>query len=920
MAGGFDGSIRINTKIDISDARASLVQLQKELKRVDSTIERNRKNLAKLSPKLAEYEAKRADLESGRALSLKLDRTDQERRATNAEYDYQLAKLKDEYAEVLKLQGDYNAALEEATRRQAELTGEIGEASEAYRDALAKAGRVEDVARASERLESSAQRVARKMLSWSTVMLGVRGVIGILRKSVNAFLSDNEGVANQLTAIWSALGNALGPIITRIIGLIQTLFATISAFIKAITGIDLVANYNAKALENQADATAAAGSAAEKAEKQLASFDEQNKLTDTSSSSGGGGGGGGIEIPSLLDEIDNWLTDFATKLGMTVKDVFFEWSDLTGEQILEKIVVGLSGLAGGMIGFVVGGPAGAALGAVIGIGVGLLASTVIFDHDAVVSGVEMLKSLIYVLSVAAGGLIGFFLGGPGGAAIGLTIGLGIAGFIAAVKIDWSGTENAIRSLRNEIRDCGDTIELAERSFANTEETINTTAATAEWYVGKLEELEAAGLDTADAHAKYNVIVEKLNDLLPNLNLVINEETGLIEGGTTAIRDQIAAWKNLAIQEALATRYKTELQAWADATVTLSEQEGKLAALQEEHVEIEGRLAAKYAELDLLTEQYNEELASSNGLFSENAGLVNEMETAQQGLMAEISQLNAELSNNEVAQSGLQAQMVKSQDAIDGYNDTVSAAEQAMIEFMNTTETTTAEVGESVDSMANDTTSSVGRMSANSISSVKRQRAQVVDETRKMRAEAGSAASGMESDFSSAWSGIQQDFANWGTFWQGPWTKLKNTFSTLGTSIGSAISGAVKNAINSVLSLIQSRINSAISIINGAIGIINKLPGVSVGYLSSVSLPRLAKGGVVNNPGMGVAAVIGEAGKEAVLPLERNTEWMDTLADKLAARIGSGTGQIVLQNYMNTRKVSEEIINYQTRRNFAMNNA
>lgn len=43
-------------------------------------------------------------------------------------------------------------------------------------------------------------------------------------------------------------------------------------------------------------------------------------------------------------------------------------------------------------------------------------------------------------------------------------------------------------------------------------------------------------------------------------------------------------------------------------------------------------------------------------------------------------------------------------------------------------------------------------------------------------------------------------------------------------------------------------------------------------------PALAKGGVVTNPTM---ALIGEAGKEAVLPLERNTGWMAELADKLA---------------------------------------
>ena len=44
-------------------------------------------------------------------------------------------------------------------------------------------------------------------------------------------------------------------------------------------------------------------------------------------------------------------------------------------------------------------------------------------------------------------------------------------------------------------------------------------------------------------------------------------------------------------------------------------------------------------------------------------------------------------------------------------------------------------------------------------------------------------------------------------------------------------------------------------------------------------PALAKGGVVDSATL---AMIGEAGKEAVIPLEKNTGWMDELAHKLSA--------------------------------------
>ena len=44
------------------------------------------------------------------------------------------------------------------------------------------------------------------------------------------------------------------------------------------------------------------------------------------------------------------------------------------------------------------------------------------------------------------------------------------------------------------------------------------------------------------------------------------------------------------------------------------------------------------------------------------------------------------------------------------------------------------------------------------------------------------------------------------------------------------------------------------------------------------IPYLAKGGIVDSPTL---AMVGEAGKEAVMPLENNTGWMSVLAHKLA---------------------------------------
>lgn len=145
-------------------------------------------------------------------------------------------------------------------------------------------------------------------------------------------------------------------------------------------------------------------------------------------------------------------------------------------------------------------------------------------------------------------------------------------------------------------------------------------------------------------------------------------------------------------------------------------------------------------------------------------------------------------------------------------------------------------------------------------------------------------------FQDAWKAVQNVFSNWGSFFSGLWNKIKTTFSKLGTNIANAISGSVKSGINGVITMIERTINRAIGIINGAITLINKLPGVSVGYVNELYLPRLAKGGIIDNA---TVAMIGEQGREAVVPLENNTEWMDRLADRIAARNNTPT-KVVLK--------------------------
>lgn len=99
-------------------------------------------------------------------------------------------------------------------------------------------------------------------------------------------------------------------------------------------------------------------------------------------------------------------------------------------------------------------------------------------------------------------------------------------------------------------------------------------------------------------------------------------------------------------------------------------------------------------------------------------------------------------------------------------------------------------------------------------------------------------------------------------------------------------------MNGLQALVKAPLNGVIGLINAAISGLNKikLPSIDIPFFGTVGgwgfnigkIPYLAKGGIIDNPTL---AMVGEAGKEAVVPLENNTQGLDLLADKLLERFG-----------------------------------
>lgn len=114
------------------------------------------------------------------------------------------------------------------------------------------------------------------------------------------------------------------------------------------------------------------------------------------------------------------------------------------------------------------------------------------------------------------------------------------------------------------------------------------------------------------------------------------------------------------------------------------------------------------------------------------------------------------------------------------------------------------------------------------------------------------------------------------------------------SVASGVAEFIGNIFTSIMNTVKGVINGIISLINGAIKAINKISvdipdwvpkygGRTIGF-NLKTIPELAEGGIIDKPTL---AMVGEAGREAVVPLENNTEWIDKLADKLGSKMVGG---------------------------------
>ena len=181
--------------------------------------------------------------------------------------------------------------------------------------------------------------------------------------------------------------------------------------------------------------------------------------------------------------------------------------------------------------------------------------------------------------------------------------------------------------------------------------------------------------------------------------------------------------------------------------------------------------------------------------------------------------------------------------------------------------------------------------------------------------------GIKSGASNAWNGVKSVFSGIVGFFSGIANNIKSMFSNIGTTVVNAISSTFKLVLNGAFSVVENLVNGFISGLNGAIGVINKIPGVKIKKISKLYIPRFEDGGYPNKADLffanenGIPEMVGRIGNQTAVA--NNDQIATSLTNALISALDKydfGNNNNPTTIYIGNKKVYEGYGEYSKREN------
>ena len=239
---------------------------------------------------------------------------------------------------------------------------------------------------------------------------------------------------------------------------------------------------------------------------------------------------------------------------------------------------------------------------------------------------------------------------------------------------------SVSELTQYVDDFRAAMEEAEQTHKDTVTSVNATSDIVSDYIDRLSELEKQTGMTAAEQQEYKMTVDLLRQALPELNIELDEQTGLIKDGAESLRQYAEEWKKAALAAAIQTKYNKEIEAWGEAQLKVYEQQLKLKSIQEENSRLQEKadqLAYEAAKaLGFEADSY-EELVRISKQFINTADETTNLNREQ---VRSYQELTAQIDTNNITVNRLTQSIEEGNKALDENSDKVSTAYGALDEL------------------------------------------------------------------------------------------------------------------------------------------------------------------------------------------------------------------------------------------------
>lgn len=422
-----DGSITFSTKLDNKALEKDLDKLKKEIQKTEEAISSQEAKKSPMVKQAAELEQK---MKAARA---EVQRCGQEWAAGVVGADTQQAKAQERLNQI---ENEYNGIVQQIDKIDAKLIPAHEKLDRMKEEAGGLEQQLGEAAKNTKKMEKATKKAEKHMGTFAKRLKGIAlsaFVFNVLSSGfrevtewMGKIIKNNDKARASLAKLKAALLTLAQPLVDVIIPVFADIvnvlarIATYAAqFVAILFGTTAKeASKSAEELYNEQQAIEGVGNAAKKAAKQLAPFDEINRLTGETAAS--------VTDTIAPDftglnfgEVPNWLKNLAFDLEAKITGLKFKWDKGDFFKSQDGWIIALTGILGAVLGTMFGGLSGTIIGLLLGLSVGLISCTFLDKVD----DPEVVKdSVIIALGAILGLALGLKFGGITGGIIGLLLG------------------------------------------------------------------------------------------------------------------------------------------------------------------------------------------------------------------------------------------------------------------------------------------------------------------------------------------------------------------------------------------------------------------------------------------------------------------------------------------------------------------